>query len=560
MKQEFARDPVSGKVQLHISDLPFSRIPHQSRLFLEYQRDPISIKRFFPNAVASPAEIKSFIPEVIANYHTDRSALCDAVAEINTKAGAGEKTFENIRMLRKSASVAVVTGQQAGLFTGPLYTIYKALSVVKMAADLREQGIAAVSVFWAATEDHDLEEVSEAFFLGSAGELAGVKYSADARFAGKSVGSVKLEASIGSLINGLFETISETKFSGEMKTVLYDAWNEGSGFGDAFIKALSGVLAGFGVIFLDPMHAEIKKLSSSIYTAAIERSDDIVSAIRESSGQLVAEGFHSQVLVEEDYFPLFWHDDDGRRTALKKVRNDVFRAKGGKHEITRAELIEIAKNEPQRLSPGVMLRPVVQDHLLPTACYFGGAAEIAYFAQNSGAYRVLDRPVTPILHRQSFTIVEPKQRKALEKFKLDLPALFDGSESVTLKLAEKNVSAGTDKLFADVDREINDKLDRLDQHLAEIDPSVAANFAKRRRKMIYHIAAIRKKAVLAQLRKDEVASRQIESLFTSLVPNGELQERTLNVFTFLNRFGPAFIEWLYQSIDLEDKEHRIIDL
>jgi len=122
------------------------------------------------------------------------------------------------------------------------------------------------------------------------------------------------------------------------------------------------------------------------------------------------------------------------------------------------------------------------------------------------------------------------------------------------------VSAGTDKLFADVDREINDKLDRLDQHLAEIDPSVAANFAKRRRKMIYHIAAIRKKAVLAQLRKDEVASRQIESLFTSLVPNGELQERTLNVFTFLNRFGPAFIEWLYQSIDLEDKEHRIIDL
>ncbi|HEX3101565.1 MAG TPA: bacillithiol biosynthesis BshC, partial [Pyrinomonadaceae bacterium] len=152
MKQEIARDPSRGKVQ--VSDLPFSEIPHQSRLFLEYQSDPLSLKRFYPNAVASSQDISRFAPEVLANYKTDRAALCSALTEINAKAGAGTKTFENIERLRDPGTVAVVTGQQAGLFTGPLYTIYKALSALKLAETLTASGVSAVPVFWVATEDH----------------------------------------------------------------------------------------------------------------------------------------------------------------------------------------------------------------------------------------------------------------------------------------------------------------------------------------------------------------------------------------------------------------------
>jgi len=290
------------------------------------------------------------------------------------------------------------------------------------------------------------------------------------------------------------------------------------------------------------------------------RSWQIVSAIRERSRVFAADGFHSQVLVEEDYFPFFWLNDEGRRVALRKIRADGYRAKGSTQEFTLAELREIAANEPRRLSPGVMLRPVVQDYLLPTVCYFGGGAEIAYFAQNSGVYAELNRPVTPILHRQSFTIVEAKQRKVLEKFDLTLAQLFDGIEKITLHLAEKSGASGTAQLFADAEEKINTEMNRLDQHLAQIDTTVADNLAKRRRKMIYHIVTLRKKALLAQLRKDEVTSRQIENLFAALLPNGGLQERTLNVFSFLNKFGPNFIEWLYRAIDLEDNDHRIVDL
>ena len=169
------------------------------------------------------------------------------------------------------------------------------------------------------------------------------------------------------------------------------------------------------------------------------------------------------------------------------------------------------------------------------------------------------RRMTPILHRQSFTIVEHKHRRVLDKFSLELSDLFAGIEQVSLNLAERD-STDTGQLFSDVEKKIEAELDRIALRGADIDATVAANFAKRRRKMIYHIGATLKKALLAQIRNDEVASRQLASLFTSLLPNGGLQERSLNVFTFLNKFGPNFIDWLYEAIDLEDKNHRIVDL
>ena len=560
MKQKIARDASRGKAQLQISSLPFSGVPSSSRLFCEYLRDPLSLKRFFPNAVASPENFASFVPDVISNYRTDRTTLCTALTEINVKAGADDKALKNINVLRDPASVAVVTGQQVGLFTGPLYAIYKALSAIKMASSLKQQGVAAVPVFWAATEDHDFEEVSNTFFIGKTGELVESKYSDDERFSDKPVGNIEIDGSIVGKIDKLFEQITETEFSSDLKAVLGGSYAEGNGFGDAFIKTLASVFADFGLVFIDPMHHGIKALSSPVYVYAIEKSDEIVRAIRERSRQLETEGFHSQVLVEDDYFPLFWHDDSGQRRALRKSKDGVYRVKEAKREFTRDELMQIARDEPQRLSPGVLLRPVVQDYLLPTVCYFGGAAEIAYFAQNSEAYAVLNRPVTPILHRQSFTIIEPKQRKVLDKFDLTLSQLFDGIEQTTLLLGEKSVSPDAAKLFAEAEEKVNTELNRLDQHISHIDPTLAENLAKRRRKMIYHIAALRKKTLLAQVRKDEVTSRQIENLFTSLMPNGGLQERTFNIFTYLNKFGPNFIEWLYQAIDLDDKDHRIVDL
>lgn len=542
------------------SSVPFSSIPRQSKLFLDYLRDPISLKRYYPNAVASHTDAAGFIPEVIGNYKTDRNALCDALAEINSTIGAGEITFENIRLLREDDTVAVVTGQQSGLFTGPLYTIYKALSAIKMAEELTTNRHKAVPVFWAASEDHDFDEVSHAYFIGNTGELVKADYRLPNYVSGTPVGDVEIGNSISTVIDDVFDSLPKSDISGEVRESVEKAWSRGALFGDAFSRNLSAILQKFGVIIIDPMHPTIRSLAMPIYVDAIVRSADIVTRIRQKSSEIESDGYQAQVLVEEDYFPLFRIDDEGRRIALRKTGDDKYSSKDEKREFSLGELAAIAKDDPRRFSPGVMLRPVVQDYLLPTVCYFGGAAEIAYFAQNGEAYRILDRPVTPILHRQSFTVIEAKHRRTLDKYGLALPEMFHGFAAIWESLGRKQLSSQTTTIFDEIKKNIDADLNRLDQNLSQIDRTLSDNLAKRRRKINYHIEALKKKTSSANLRKDEMVEGHIKAAFNSLLPNGELQERVLNVHSFLNKYGQHFIDRLYHETDLNNKDHRVIDL
>lgn len=560
MKQETARSIKSAQGNKEVESLAFTELPGQSPLFLEFLRDPTALKDFYPNVTGSLSDVRDFAGEVLANYRTDRDLLSDALAETNRQIGSGEKSFANIELLRSSQTVAVVTGQQAGLFAGPLYTIYKAMSAIKLADELSSSGTKAVPVFWIATEDHDFDEVAAVYVTGKHGEVASARYTPAVFSDGVSVGDIALDETIAKVVEDLFSLMPATEHSARVRDLIDAAYTVGTDLGQAFGKIMAALFADYGLVVVDPMNDRIKQLSSPIYGEAIQHGDEIVAEIRAQSTKLVGHGFHAQVLVEEDYFPLFWHDDDGKRKALKKIGDGLYRVKGGKREFATSELQELSAAEPSRFSPGVMLRGVVQDYLLPTICYFGGAAEIAYFAQKSASYRILKRPVTPISHRQSFTVVESRQRRALEKFGWELRTLFDGKERATLVGAADILSPKMAGLFADVEKKINAELDRLDQMLSESDVTLAANLATRRRKILYHIATLRKKALLAETKKDETMRRQIDDLFDSLLPMGGLQERSLNVFGFINKHGLGFIDLLYTSVDLNDKDHRIVYL
>lgn len=560
MNQESARSIKSEQATTRVQSLSFAEVPDQSRLFLEYLRTAPDAKKYYPNVTTSPLEIGNFAGDVLANHKTDRTHLCDALAKINERIGAGEKALENIESLRTVDTVAVVTGQQAGLFTGPLYTIYKAVSAIKLADELSKSGTKAVPVFWVATEDHDFDEVAETYISGRNAELTRARYTPAHFIEGISVGGIKLDATITAVIDEVFSHLPKTEFSVSTRELLESAYSEESDLGWAFGKTLAALFADYGLVVIDPLNGKIKQLASPIYQEAIHCADEIVVAIREQNRLLEADGFHSQVLVEADYFPLFWHDDDGRRTALKKVSDGIYRVKGGKREFTTAELEQIARQQPERLSPGVMLRGVVQDYLLPTVCYFGGAAEIAYFAQSSAAYSTLERPVTPIFHRQSFTVVESRQRRTLEKFGWNLSSLFVGKEKAIAAAAEKVLSPGLTDLFNDVEEKIKAGLHELEEGLSASDATLAANLATRRRKILYHIATLRRKAMMSEMNKDETLRRQLDDLFDSLLPKGGLQERSLNVFNFINKHGFDFIDLLYTSVDLDDNNHRLIYL
>lgn len=558
--QESACRGKSENTGLRCESLSFSDIPGQSKLFLDYLSDPLSLKEFYPSAVANHSDLAKRVPEVLSNYTADRNTLCNILARQNRAFGAGAETQANIKKLRTADCVAVLTGQQAGLFTGPLYTIYKALTAIRSAACLSQAGINVVPVFWTATEDHDFEEISTAFAVATDGSLAEVEVGIYESEIGNPIGDISINASIEKILNDWMSLLPAFESKTEIEELLRDTYRSGTTFGEAFCELITKLFSKFGLIVFDPLDKEAKELCSPIYRAAVERSDEIVSSLLTRSEQLEAAGYHSQVLIEKDYFPLFWHDDEGKRRSLKRIDKDIYRVTRTQEKITTGQLLGAADSERERLSPSVMLRPVVQDFLFPTICYFGGGAEIAYFAQNSEVYRILERPLTPILHRQSFTLVEPKHSRTMGRYNLTLSELFLGLEKLLPRIVDGVIDPQTPSVFADVEEEINTELDRLDQQLSTIDATLAESLAKRRRKIIYHIGALRNKFRLASVERDGTINRRIKSLFTTLLPNNALQERTLNFVQFADRYGTNFLDWVYDSMDLDDKGHRVLYL
>jgi len=545
---------------LRVETLPFTEVPHQTRLFLEYLRDPLTLRQFYPEAVRYHHELAQRVPEVLAAYRVDRNRVCDALEAINRRFGAGKETLDNIQLLRESDCIAVVSGQQAGLFTGPLYTVYKALAAVKLAGCLRQRNTKAVPVFWIAAEDHDFAEVAKAELIGRDCQLKHVEVAATLHREGQPVGQVVLDDSINSVVDQLFELLPNSEFAADMKALVKGAWQPGRGFVESFGAMMTSLLGHYGLIFLDPLDPELKKLAAPLYSEAAQRAPEIAAAIEKRSSDLEAAGYHAQVLATANSFPLFLHDEHGARHAVARVENGKYKAKDIDHEYTADELATLAREKPERFSPNVTLRAVVQDYLLPTIAYYGGAAEIAYFAQTAEVYRVLERPATPILARSSLTMIERHTGRVLERYNLTLKDFFEGLEPVIKRVVEEVLGADTAKLFASTEVNINDELDRLGQDLASIDPTLAGALETGRKKINYQLDGLRTRFVRAQMARDEAAHRQLQRAFDQLYPNKDLQERHINITSLLARHGTYVIEWIFNAINLGSNEHQIVKL
>lgn len=545
---------------LRVETLPFERIPQQSRLFLEYLRDPTALRRFYPSAVRFHHELAERAPDVLKAYQTDRKELCDALEAMNQEWGMGSETRANIQTLRETDCVAVVSGQQAGLFTGPLYTIYKALSAVKLAGCLTQRGTKAVPVFWMATEDHDFAEVATAEFIGCDCRLASVQVQTKMHAEGAPVGSVTLDDSIEETIERLIDVLPTTEFIPEIEALLRETWAAGRGYGEAFARMMTHLTGRYGLILLDPLDAKLKELAAPLYSEAARRAPEIAAALVSRSRELEEAGYHAQVATSENTFPLFLHREDGTRHAITRTPGGRYKVKDAREEYTIEELSERAAKEPQRFSPNVTLRAVVQDYLLPTVAYFGGAAEIAYFAQTAEVYRLLDRPATPILPRASMTIVERRTWRTLERYGLGLSDLFEGLDEVLARVVEEHLGSETAQTFNHTEESINRELDALQEQLRGVDTTLAEALETGRRKINYQLEGLRTRFHRAQMGRDRAAHRQLERAFAALYPHRTLQERHINITSLLARHGSYITNWIYDAINLGSPDHQIVYL
>jgi uncharacterized protein YllA (UPF0747 family) len=275
---------------------------------------------------------------------------------------------------------------------------------------------------------------------------------------------------------------------------------------------------------------------------------------------LIADDYHSQVLVEEDFVPFFVIDDDRRRLALRKSEDGGFVTKDGLLSFSRDELLEIARLNPERLSPNALLRPVVQDFVFPTVCYVGGAAEIAYFAQNSVIYDLLERPVTPVRHRAAFTLLRAKDTRTMSAYELAVSDLFKGQSDTLRMLAEKRADKNTIELLDSAEEQITEFARKFEFAFKDLDAGLTQNLKKRERKIRWHLDSLKEKFFAAESRRDSDLHRRVSGLFGFAFPKNGLQERTLTFIDMLNLFGPKVLDTIYDRISDRETDHKVMTI
>ncbi len=525
-------------------------LPHTTRLFSAYLDDFGRLAEFYAHP-PSEEGIGSAVGEVKLDAAARRSVV-EVLREQNRAFGCDGATARNLDRLAAGAA-AIVTGQQVGVFTGPSYSIYKALAALRLAAQMTARGTATVPVFWLATEDHDLAEINHCFWLGRGG-LERLEVTAVGA-AGHRVGEVPLGDSVRAAVRAAVESL-EGPAAEELGRALEESYRPEETFGSAFGKLMARLFVGRGIILLDPLDPRLHRLAAPVYRRALEQTAVLTSELLARNKKLERSGYHAQVKVTARSTLLFLNVD-GARLPLRQ-RNERYVA--GRAEFSGSELLEIIEHRPEAVSANVLLRPVVQDALLPTAGYVGGPAEIAYFAQAEVVYRRLLGRMPAILPRASFTLVEPHVARLLKKYGLELRDVLAGRQRLRRQMEHEFVSKALARRFTLGEKSIRRLLAGLRAPLGNVDKTLLGALQTAERKMLYQFLRLRGKAGRAENFRTGVLDAHERQITDTLYPHHALQERTLCFLPLLARYGPALLEELYERSALGATQHQVLFL
>jgi bacillithiol biosynthesis cysteine-adding enzyme BshC len=529
--------------------IPFTAIPHTSQLFRDFLYDFERVQQFY----SYPPRQRDWMPEVAASLHYDqarRERVAGVLERQNRAFGASEQTLASIRRLREGAAAAV-TGQQVTLFGGPLFSVLKAITAVCIAEQARAQGVDCIPIFWLATEDHDLAEVNHTTLLKPDGSLDRVV--TESRGAENApISEVRLGEEIDPVVAHAAELLGDTEITG----LLRRAYRPGETLGGAFGQLFARLFGEYGVVLLDASDPELHEVAQPVYRAAVVGAEEIDNALLARGKELRAGGYHEQVKVTPSSTLLF-----AKRNGAREV---IHRRNGGfviGHDlVSREDLLAQIAAEPQRFSANVLLRPVVQDFLLPTIAYTGGPAEVAYFAQAAVVYEEVLGRATPVLPRFSATLADARAQRLMAKYGISLPDLFHGPETFRELLALRSIPGELDSDFVEAEQSVLAALAKISGSLQKLDPTLVEAAGRASSKMLYQIRRLRTRAGKAQLRRNEEVRKHADWLSSVLFPNKNLQEREIAGISFLARYGRGLLQTLYQAAKSDCPDHQVIYL
>jgi bacillithiol biosynthesis cysteine-adding enzyme BshC len=445
-------------------------------------------------------------------------------------------------------AVAIVTGQQAGLFGGPVYTILKALTAIKLAEQVtREHGVTAVPVFWIEAEDHDWDEIRSCTVLDA--EMAPKTVALPARPAGDPVPIAAItvdEPQIAPVLAELEHILPPTEFRDALLADLRSAYAPGVGMADAFGRVLERVLGDRGLVVYDASDPAAKPLVGDLFARELSAPGQTAKLAAAAGAELTARGYHAQVQSSDpDGVSLFRLDISSR------TRRPIQQP---------ADFVREAAEKPAGFSPGVLLRPLVQDTVLPTACYVAGPNELAYLGQLRTVYERFGLPMPLMYSRATATILDSAAMRFLSKYDVPFLSLQSQDDSALNALLKTQIPPEVDDALTAAGRAIDERMGRVIDAVPALDPTLEGAAKNTLSRMQHDLENLHGKTIQAAKRRNDTLRRQFQRTRALAFPNGDPQERTIAFVWFLNQYGQAFVERLWQELPLDMGTHWVVTI
>jgi len=448
---------------------------------------------------------------------------------------------ERLERVLRGEGLVVTTGQQPVLFLGPLYVVYKALTAIRLAEWLeRRLEVPVVPVFWIASDDHDWHEIGQCTVLSPDGELETVRLDPPDGFEGRSAGPAPLGPEISTLCYTIEQLLPESDFTPDYLQLFRDTYAPGHTVSEAFAGALSGLLRGEEFAWLDASGQALKTAAAGFFERLLEAAGPTIEAAAAGADALTAAGYEPPIATIPDALPLFYDGGDGRH---RIVRTEAGFAAGADGPAAPAgEWSDRLRASPERFSPNVSSRPVLESWLLPVAATVLGPGEIAYWAQLAPLFELLEVPFPAVQRRAAWLVVEPRTRRTLERYGLQPEELADGGDAAVERLTADSRPPAVGRALGGLRGAIGSALGPLDEAVAAEVPGLRGAVGKSRKALFDAVAELEKAVDQEARRAHETDVARIRRTAGQLFPGRGSQERTLSPLYFLSRYGDAFLE------------------
>lgn len=530
-------------------------LPQPNPFAADYMDGRKHVLSMFDYHYLDPADDEQRLAE-LRERSFPREALSDVLMAYNRRFSPSDEVAGNIEKLRRPDSSVVIGGQQAGLLTGPLYTIHKCISIIRLARKKEEQlGVPVVPVFWIAGEDHDFDEVNHTY-VWEQNRIRKVAVPRPTPFK-TSVSNTELnKKTMASWIDDVVKSFGEREHTKEIMHILRDSLRKSGTFTDFFAHILMSLFKGYGLVLVDSDDPDLRRVESPFFKQMIRDNEGIDGAVSQQLHKLAEAGYDRPIDVGHAH--LFFNVN-GERTLLERDETGHFRGKNNACVLTEAELLRIAKDAPEKLSNNVVTRPLMQELLFPTLAFIGGPGEIAYWGTFKTMFHSFGCRIPPVVPRLQITLVDRQTEKWLAQHGTSLEeAMREGVRGAKATWLDEEHGSGVREAIQQTKEDIERAHERLRQLAIDIDPHLEPLGRKNVAHLFTQVDYFGRQIERSYRQPYERKLAKFDHIEACLHPRQAPQERVWGVFPFLNRYGVDLIDRLVEAPLSFNKLHKVV--